>query len=119
MTDLAAMRAENVAVWRRDIHLPDYDLKVVDSTSRYLPALEAEVDRLTADLLIADEATLVLTARAAAAEAEVDRLRHGDRIEQLPVKALTLGGHQRGSGRRFLPGQCHLHPTGEGCRCTQ
>ena len=79
MTDLDALRAENVAVWRRDSRLPDYDRKVVDSTSRYLPALEDEVDRLKADLLIANEATLVLTARAAAAEAEVNRLRRVER----------------------------------------
>jgi hypothetical protein len=44
---------------------------------------------------------------------------HGDPIEQLPIRPLALGGFQRGSGRRFLPGQCHLHPSGAGCRCTQ
>jgi hypothetical protein len=46
------------------------------ATSRYLPALEAEVERLGEDLRIANEATLVLAARAAAAEAELDELRH-------------------------------------------
>lgn len=65
MTDLDALRAENVAVWRRDIHLPDYDRKVVDSTSRYLPALEAEVDRLRS---LVDELTTALLAHASPAE---------------------------------------------------
>lgn len=56
---------------------------------------------------------------------DVDRIEadllaeHGEPIEQLPVRTLSLGGYQRGSGRRFLSGQCHLHPTGDGCRCTQ
>ncbi len=45
--------------------LPDYDRVVVDATSRYLPALEAEVDRLGEDLRIANEASLVLLAGAA------------------------------------------------------
>ncbi len=48
--DLEAMRAENVAAWGRDTSLPDYERQVVNSTSRYLPELEAEVGRLRAAL---------------------------------------------------------------------
>lgn len=83
--DLAAMRAENEAAWRRDIHLSDYASVVVTATARYLPALEARVEELENDLRIANDATLVLLARAAAAEnptrAAAIRLHYDDRGE--------------------------------------
>lgn len=85
MSDLDAMRAENEAVWRRDHRLPDYERQVVASTSVYLPALEAEVDRLRTELReMAD--TLCEAANAAAASFAPENQAQADDDDALLAK---------------------------------
>lgn len=48
MSDLERLRAEDRAAWAGDIYLPNYAVVVNTSASRYIPALDAEVDRLRA-----------------------------------------------------------------------
>lgn len=66
--DLDVLRAENIAAWSRDPVLPDFAQVANTSSAKYIPALEAEVERLREDLRIANEATLVLLGRAAASK---------------------------------------------------
>lgn len=47
---LEELKAENIAAWERDVHHADYTLVVNTSCSRYIPALEAEVERLRQEL---------------------------------------------------------------------
>lgn len=49
-TELEALRAENIAAWSGDIHSGKWMDRVNESTSRYLPVLEAEYDRLVAEV---------------------------------------------------------------------
>lgn len=55
-----------------------------------VPALVAEVEELRADLRIANEATLLLLSRVAAAEAAGERLR---RVERAARKVHSTNGH--------------------------
>lgn len=73
--DLDALRAENIAAWSRDPVLPDFAQVANTSSAKYIPALEAEVERLREDLRIANEATLVLLRSAAASKADAERMR--------------------------------------------
>jgi ribosomal silencing factor RsfS len=50
MKSLDELKAENIVAWERNVHLADYMLVVNTSCAAYIPALEAEVERLRAEL---------------------------------------------------------------------
>lgn len=48
---LDQLREENRAAYAADVHTPGYEQRIAASNARYIPALEAEIERLRAELV--------------------------------------------------------------------